>query len=479
MSMVDDEIDLRPYILAVLRFKWLLILAALVMGIIGFMYTARQPQLFKATATLLVIRNHPTLKLADQFPTVAESVDTAAKLRAFLAIAKDPAIAVASIEEMSNKLPEGKRQPERLNSIITVESQGDLILISATDPDPKLAAEIANSWAAQTAKSINQAYAEGSAITDIELQLADAQKQYEAAQASLEGFIRENESQSIERQISETRFILTSLINQRAKRLDFYNQRAYSLEHFIVQAESLKNQLESGSQSTAGELGDAIAILNARANAYGIAQVLQNADSLSTIDSSAGSSSNLSALTGQQPSKVASFSIDVSVEELISNGDTSADFADDLEQIIELARVDLSKAQELILSLTMEEQDTESSSQVAQVNTRLQELETRLEQQKARQRELSNDRDLTWQAYTALIEKKAELQTSTQTKNEVSLANQAIVPMTSLSRGGMRNALIAGAGGFMLAFLVILTLVWWRQINLNQTVQPAPTSRSS
>ncbi len=66
--------------------------------------------------------------------------------------------------------------------------------------------------------------------------------------------------------------MLAELTDEPARQIAFYESRKQKLLELTVQAEALRSQLENRSQSQAGDFGDALAVLIARATASGINQ---------------------------------------------------------------------------------------------------------------------------------------------------------------------------------------------------------------
>ena len=83
------------------------------------------------------------------------------------------------------------------------------------------------------------------------------------------------------------------------------------------------------------------------------------------------------------------------------------------------------------------------ATQIEKISSEIQDLQAQLENEKAIQRALVNERDLAEQAYNALLVKETEIQAGSQTSNEVALAGPAIVPTKPDSRGTITNTLLS------------------------------------
>jgi uncharacterized protein involved in exopolysaccharide biosynthesis len=105
---------------------------------------------------------------------------------------------------------------------------------------------------------------------------------------------------------------------------------------------------------------------------------------------------------------------------------------------------------------------------VNEAATNIRNLTQQLESEQARQRELTNDRDLAWKAYQTLLQKETEIKSAPQTSNEVIMAGLAIPPERPVSRGTLRNTLVGGVLGVLLGVIWILGVEWWRLAGITQ-----------
>ena len=93
MTIYEDEIDLRPYILAVLIYWWVIVLMAVLAGTAALIFSLVQAREFQATTTVLLTRSRATLELAEQFPTINEPIDARARMDSLVSIAYSDGIA--------------------------------------------------------------------------------------------------------------------------------------------------------------------------------------------------------------------------------------------------------------------------------------------------------------------------------------------------------------------------------------------------
>ena len=95
------------------------------------------------------------------------------------------------------------------------------------------------------------------------------------------------------------------------------------------------------------------------------------------------------------------------------------------------------------------------------METEIQALQSQLEAEKARERQLLQNRDLAWEAYSTMNNKVTELQLARSTTNsEVRLAAPAVEPVKA--KPGVNVTLMAamgGVGGLVLG--VVIAYVAW------------------
>ena len=262
MTIYEDEIDLKPYINAVLKDWWKIGLLALVLAAFVFIFTKLQAPSYQATATILVPQNQLKLSLTDQFPTI-DVGDARSRMDAYLTIAQSDAIAWQTYVALKDSLPDEYTVID-LQKNVEITNTGDAIQITATGPTNQLAADIANEWALQTVQAINLAYSGEQPLEEIQIQINSAARKYQDSQKALETFIELNPITKIQTTLNLAETALNSYITDQAWQIDFLYQQKQQYAQISDQAEFIKKQVESGNSSQAGDVGDALAVMNAR-----------------------------------------------------------------------------------------------------------------------------------------------------------------------------------------------------------------------
>jgi len=511
MTIYEDEFDLYPYILTLLKSWKLIVFLAFIAGAAALIFSLIQPRTYSATSTIIGTYRRPVLTLSEEFSTITNNGDARNKAQAFLTIAKSDGIAQQVYETFSNQLPDDMLL-EDFKKRVEISDQGDAILITASFEDPFLSAEISNAWANETVNAVNTAYGDAQPLEPIQAQVVDARESYFTAQTDLENFIEENQIATLERNISEakqvlnilettqlgiinthlstqvdlitqqadqyfttlsdqTQIVFSSQVEEQLRLLSYYSKRRTQLEELSVQAEALKEQIGSGNRSLPGDTGDALALFLARAQAFGIDSEMNLDISLLEVatlqDSQTNYVADINTIINQIDAELEK--TDVELQELstllASGGEYQFYESPDSENPLFQAGVERLEALlnlDLPSSLTPNYTGTALEIQIAEISSETQALKAQLENEQAKQRDLLNERNLAEQAYNALLVKVTELKAGSQTSNEVALAGSAVVPTKPDSRGTITNTLLAAIVGGMLAVVWVFVSTWWK-----------------
>lgn len=461
MSVYDDDIDLRPYILALISNLWLILLLAIIGAGAAWILSREKPPSYTATATILVTRNRPTLSIAGQFPTISEPIDSASQMEAYKAIARSDHIASETMIALKASLPDSETLGTFRNRV-GVSHTGDLIFLTASAGKSKEAADISNEWARRAVQAINLAYSEDAPLTEIQSQAEVAQSEYGTNQLALEEFLRTSQVDLLEKKVAEAKTILSKMVNDRAWQFSYYSNRRQSMEDLIVQAEALKQQLNDGSSSAAAGIGDALAVLKLRASAFEISPV---PDPVIAQKSDTESNSIISTNVNPMPDRRSELNFDLQLSEISALDDANSAYVTDLDQLISQARIEQELAEEKLQELSLQLTQNQGNASIEEAAVQIQALESQLESERAKLKELTSKRDLSWNTYQSFIQKETEIKNNAQTNSQVKLASLAIpsqVPVPSVTK---RNTLVGGAMGLMVGVLLVLGIQWWRIFN--------------
>lgn len=402
---MDEAIDLRPYVGAILTYWWVILGGAILAGVIALgLYFLSTPT-YQATA--LVAVTEPAQRL--QFdPRIEDTLETDQLLRSY------PELAMSD-ELLAGMLPQLTQESDgRIASLAELKARlqatpgtdARLLRLTATSVDPELAAAMVNRWATTFVETTNAVFF-GSTVGDGNFyadQLADTGAQLAAAEQALVEFQARNPLVIIDNELmSLSQFQADTLATQRR------------LAALLDNIDALRSQLDSQSGGEIS-LADQLTALGLQLQAYntslsGPGQLQLAVDSEITAGSVTEQLSQLDALSAAISQQFAA----------------TEDALGDLE-------VDILALQEEKQVLLMQSN------------------------------QLLRDRDVVQETYVALARKVDEERiASGDTSRGARIASRAAVPEMPNQASLPLTLLIAAAVGGMLATAAVILLTWWRQ----------------
>jgi capsular polysaccharide biosynthesis protein len=444
--MMEQEIDLRPYFWALLR-GWKLILGVVLIAIIaaaGLMLL--QPTAYQAEAQILVAPTTSQVSLDPRFETRDSSIATNAvyQRQALIDIATSPVLE----SRVANELGLSTALPGSLLSRIEVTSASDLITIVATDEDPAAAAALADAWARNYEQLVNELYtgvaAQSQQLSD---QLVAAQERYDAAQSELEGFLSEGGTVGAFQEVQRLSSVLDVSSDAQEMLYTQYMSRTQELSLILEDARTLRAQASSDAA-----LADSLASLSLRSRVAGGAQLpvelrFDNTDAFSqTREATQADLDQLIGVLEQERDRVAGEAEVLGVA--VAAGDSSA------------------------VGLPMEARNSYERDLAA--------AQSRLEQLQARERLLTQRRDIAFTSLEVLQRRSDELLLA-QVTPEISVryAGSGIPQQASRARGLVISAILAGGFAFVLSAAVVLALTVWRGVRSEASARAATPAAQS
>lgn len=259
---MDDEIDLRPYILALVR-GWYWILGSTVVVallVFGYYKYIKEPE-YKASALVIPLPPLYNFILSPQIRT-NESLSQR-NYPVLPDLAKTDQVMGLVFQEVTSK-PEyanSKLTIQKIRGMTRVESDGTTItslLLEVTNRDPVLAADVANIWADVFMREVNRIYGEGQEeITFLETELTTANEQRSLVEQAMIDFT-----------INDT----TAIMDAKYKALQASYQEIVTEKANLVRLAqdiaSLRNQLNQQPASQAISLGDELSIISLQLRLY-------------------------------------------------------------------------------------------------------------------------------------------------------------------------------------------------------------------
>lgn len=415
----EDEIDLHQYVNVLFRYWWLVIgtplVALLVSGVLAFF--VMKPS-YQATALVAVIKPRYIAQFSPNFQTVPlDQLQLPYKAYPTLAMSADLLQRVYT--QVTDKLPPGVKGVEELRGMVSAKNGQDpsLIELTVSGPDPRAAADIANIWADEFAKTVQEVYGQGtSEVPAFEAQLKDADAKRQAAEQAVVEFEATNPAGILEAQLADKRAaFLSAMANER------------TIQGVISDAASLRSRLAKQSGSSKSDLVDDLSALLLEVNALNSSVSLP-----AQMPVEGGQTGQTSSSTApQQPSSP--------VQLQIQSGAALSDKTV-AEQIAYLDN----------LIVALNERAKETSAQAAAMQPELLALQQQLEQAKTQENRLMEERSLSQELYHSLALKLEEARLNEQTNGrEVQVAARALPPLTPSSPRKMMMLAVAGALGLM------------------------------
>lgn len=432
----EDEIDLRQYLDVLIRW-WreivLITLSAVVLAAVGILLARLiLPAQYEASADVAIVRTVSDVNFDERFRTNPEELrtDTAslsARRSALLGLVATGAIAQEVIAQLGDTLTVEEQNPANLLEMVEatlgspdgVRTDSDLIRIKITADEPEKAAAIANAWARLYVSEVNTIYGQvpNEVLASIENELAAAEQQYLTSQANLEAFIAGN-------RIDELSSLVT-VLQQRIEQ-EVSLQKAYLLQWEDTQEQlatvaALRTQIAQGGEGAARST--MVALQTLKMNVYSVPpQGLQvEVRDLPEVNQQA----MLTDLDGLRQA----------LDQRLA----------DLEIKINASGAQLGSTQGV-------------SSTLPSTLENLRASKAQLEAETAKQLQLTQQRDLTWDTYKTVSSKVAELNlTRAAASSEVRFGAPAVAPIQPIKNTSLLlSTLGAGIIGLVLSLFYIL-----------------------
>ena len=472
---------------------------------------------YRAVSTIAFIRQDSDIILDERFQTQSEGTALENALirdsrRAALAgLAINGTVARAVVKELGDLLSEEEKNPALLMEQIEAEvvvgqnrTQSDLIELRVTTNGPIKSANIANTWAKHYVGQVNQLYGQSpnELAVAMDNELATSLAMYQAAQADLELFITTSQEAVLERQLAEKQNIVDllqtnkeAIIQQQLQSETRTLRQLYvekEMNHsFLGRAQHLQTQLDKGNEAAAATNSIALLLLKAQIFADPLEQsepflLFQETPSNAPLAQSLAHSLS-QPLSESQSQLVTQFVVPSQplimppspansiVSQLQLNVDSSfltqvnaTDQAQDVAALMTGLQTQLERLEEEIQTLastlsqgseyqpSMGDEDALFKKSISQLDLEIVQLQAKLEAENAHYQQLSQQRDLAWDAYQTLSSKVVELNLESAASNsEVRFASSAIPPAEPLPIANLQVSLpLVLLAGLMLGLFV-------------------------
>ena len=244
----EDEIDLRDYVNVLLKYWWIVIgvplLALLVAGVLAFFVI---PPSYQATAYVAITSPRYIVQFAPNFESVPLD-QRQIPLKSYPVLATSLDLLQRVFPKVADLLPEEARTLQGLRGMVSAKNSQDpsLIELTVTAADPEVAAKVANIWADEVARTIEEVYGQSSQeIATFEEQLRQADARRQAAEQAVIEFQARNQASVLQAQIDDKTAALSSFLGIK-RAIERVQQDARSLRERL-------SQLPADSKSTLGD----------------------------------------------------------------------------------------------------------------------------------------------------------------------------------------------------------------------------------
>jgi uncharacterized protein involved in exopolysaccharide biosynthesis len=399
-----EEIDLRPYVRALLAHWYWIVGAGVLAGLLTLLVSFLLVPNYEASALIAITQPRFNIRFDPRLETT-EQTTISAQVYAELALSDD---VVQALYQSLEPLPEGVETAFDLRELLSAEPGADrsLLRLVAHHPDPVVAANLANAWAEVFLALASQVYGiQGDApLAFLENQLVAAEGQLAEAEQALVLFQGENESRILTSRLLAYQLLLEELVTAQ--------QQTRLVQQDVV---ALRGQL--GAQAGNGVSGaEELTAVLLQLKSYGLG---------------GETSPNLQLLISEE------------------------------SRLLGLARpAQISFLDELSNSLVAKEASL--GEEIARLEPEIKQTQTQLQQAEAALNQLTTARNVAQETYQTLSRTVAEAQISSQdTTGQIQLASRAAVPLEPASTSRLLLVLVAGVAGGLLGAVVVLVRRWW------------------
>lgn len=411
--------------------------------------------------TILLLKNDARLTLNDRF--TEEILDPARQLKN-----ARPIVTSLDIAEQVRKRAQSSSDPEvvkalsnrdimSLRSAIAVDIKGDLLIIKASDVNPRVATWLANTWSDESISKLNSVYAPASSA-DVNEALSQAKAQLDTAEQELQSFLAENPISALTQELKQvTAFLEQTAQSNSDTQIALYNierqtardkvKSSYSYLESLEQTESqikaLRTRIGEGPEDPDTLYGNQVTLLTLVNGVMGGGGGLQLQLDFNTADLSSTPRSKANQIQ----------SVDATITALRQLQDDSRSRIKELENLLNaplptVNSTDLSTLPEAV------------QTQLERSNT----LTSQIEEQTFRKTQLERTRDLHQSTYDLLRTRLSEQQINQQIGSLMSVATQANIAETLASRSLLRpfltsvglSLVVSIVLGISVAFLLTL-----------------------
>jgi uncharacterized protein involved in exopolysaccharide biosynthesis len=256
---MEQEIDLRPYILALAkRWKAILIFAA-VSALIAYLVGRTLSPAHTATADLLLSPVTPQVALEPRYTEREASLVTnqVFQRQALINLANSTTLEERVADEI--QLPE--YEPGELLARIRIQAESDLLRVVATGSSNAEAVALADVWARTYAQLVAEVYSSDPVIEGrLNEEQTTALEQHAAAQRALEQFYLDGRLVEVEQRVAALEGLFEEALQDDLLSYSDYLTRTREVDLLLEDAQALRAQLIAGGGDNLADLVASVAL---------------------------------------------------------------------------------------------------------------------------------------------------------------------------------------------------------------------------
>jgi uncharacterized protein involved in exopolysaccharide biosynthesis len=402
---VEEEIDLRPYVKALVQNWFWIVGTAVFAGIITFILSSFIPPNYEATALVAVIEARDVV----QFDARIRGTESPQPLNAFPQLALSDQILREVLGEVQI---EGVDSVEQLRERLNAEAGSDATLIEliATSQSPTEAANVVNEWAAIFVNWANYVYGNTNQeqVQFFEAQLIDAEAELAVAEEALIEYQAVNQHLLTSNSLDALSLSQVELLSTK-----------YTLARLEQDAQALRSQLETYVGNIPVTLAEQLTTLFLQMKTF-------------------------------NPAFDGGAAVPIQFQLDMNTPLTSQDRA---EQIAFLDN----------LLVTIGSQTTQVETELAGLEPQLLLLQQQKQEAETKYNRLLRDQTVAGETYIALAHKVEEERiTSADTNSGARLASEAAVPRKPVDRSRLVVAAIAVFAGLIVSSAIVFVFHWFQ-----------------
>jgi hypothetical protein len=282
---MDVGLSTRILFLLIRRWKWLATGAGVATAL-AVVVLLLLPPVYVTTVSVVPVRARTEVNYDSRIRTLSSDSPTMEGQAALPAVAAERRQALAQLvrsaeieqlvrERLQDQLPAGLAAPGQLIGMVQgkVAARSEIVTIEVRAPTPELSESVATNWSAIYEQQVNELYAPStSGPPSLDKEVADARRQYEAAEAALAAFLASTPVEENSRTLESKQRLLSELLAIRQSQVADLHKIAHRVDLLIGQAEALRQQLTAAQDnSAAASSAAALTLLKTQAFASSMA----------------------------------------------------------------------------------------------------------------------------------------------------------------------------------------------------------------